>query len=251
MRLIDVDLELIKEVYSRDGVVVVRNVVPKEVVEKALVESAKLSLLADHDNYDESIFWKKQSENIFLEKFEPVIDRSNVFFDLSRDRNVLKLVGLVLGDESPWLLKDKLIYKSPGQNGYPLHQDYNWWHQYTASEICTVVIPLEKSNLRNGGIEFYTGCHKEIYLPNGENRALEDHEIRGLEKKDSVIFDLDPGDVLVFHSLIPHFSGRNMSDCARTQFYPTYCSSRIGNVYESQLANHRKMTRRKNQNNIY
>lgn len=251
MRLINIDLESIKETYDRDGVVVVRNFFPEETVKKALTESKRLSLSADFNNFDESIFWKKQNESLFLEKFEPVIDRSSIFLNISRDEKLLRLVGLVLADDSPLLLKDKLIYKSPGQNGYPLHQDYNWWHQYPAGEICTVVIPLEKSNLSNGGIEFYKGCHKEIYLPSGENRGLEDHEIRGLEKKDSVVFDLNSGDVLVFHSLIPHFSGRNMSYSARTQFYPTYCSSRVGDVYESQLANHRKMTRRKNQKNIY
>jgi ectoine hydroxylase-related dioxygenase (phytanoyl-CoA dioxygenase family) len=251
MRLINIELEAIRDTYSRDGVVVVRDFFSEETIIDALIESQRLSSLAHCDSFDESIFWKKQGEIFFLEKFEPVIDRSSIFLNISRDQDLLRLVGLVLDDDSPLLLKDKLIYKSPGQNGYPLHQDYNWWHQYPADEICTVVVPLEKSNLSNGGIEFYAGCHKEIYLPHGENRGLENHEIRDLGNKDSVIYDLNPGDVLVFHSLIPHFSGRNMSCCGRTQFYPTYCSSRVGDVYESQLVNHRKMVRRNNQKNIY
>jgi len=237
--------------YKETGVAVARKVISLDLIETALDESRRLLTSCDPNVFDQGVYWKKQRDRVFLEKFEPVIDRSEIFNRLSEDIGIIALVGALLSDSFPKLLKDKLIYKAPGQDGYPLHQDYNWWHSYPAHEICTAVIPLEPSHGENGGIEFYLGCHDTVYLPEGENRPLNTHEKARLINKPSTIFDLNPGDVLIFHSLTPHFSGRNMSASGRTQFYPTYCSSRVGDVYQIQLQNHKYKSSEINESNIY
>ncbi len=237
--------------YNRNGVIVLRKFFLASIIQDALQEAKDLSRSLCAGCYDQSVFWKRQNGSTFLEKIEPVIDRSKIFRELSRHKDLLRLVGVFLADQSPCLLKDKLIFKYPGQNGYPLHQDYNWWHKYSANDICTAVIPLERATILNGGIEFYLGCHKKSYLPDGENRELMPSEVQDLATKEPVCFELDAGDILIFHSLTPHFSGRNMSYDNRTQFYPTFCSSSIGNEYEQQLHQHRILARAINQTNIY
>lgn len=241
----------LKDEYLSNGVVVARDILPDQLINEAGRLAKELFEKADHKKFEKSTFWKKQNDRYFLEKYEPIIDRSEVFQSLYRHESVISIVGALLNDKSPHLMKDKLIYKSPGQDGYPLHQDYNWWHAYPPNELCTAVIPLEASGQDNGGIEFFLGCHDEVFLPEGENRPFNHVEKSKLIDKDSIIYDLQPGDLLVFHSLTPHFSGRNMSSYSRTQFYPTYCSSRVGDVYQQQLDNHRTKSIAINATNIY
>ena len=238
--------------YTSQGVALAKNVIPTEIISKAKLEAIKLAKQAHPSTYNECVFWKKQGDTFFLEKYEPIINNSFVFNALWRYPSVLQIVSKILKDSTPNLLKDKLIYKAPGQNGYPLHQDYNWWHSYSKSDLCTVVIPLDRSNEENGGIEFFLGCHDECFLPKGENRALNSEERKKLAHKTSIIFDLNPGDLLIFHSLTPHFSSRNMSNKHRTQFYPTFCNSKVGqDAYTNQLKTHRRKLTAINNTNIY
>lgn len=245
-------LEEYKCEYDRSGVVVIRELVPMNLLYEAAYEIEKLhkEAFAYPDNRD--IYWRVQRDKKFLEKYEPVICYSSALKRISSNQDITKIIKCLLNDpDLPFLLKDKFIYKAPGQDGYPLHQDYNWWHNYPANDICTAVIPFDGIDDNNGGIEFYLGCHKDCFLPQGENRPLSDEETSRLNNFESVVFEMNPGDILVFHSLTPHHSCRNMSGNWRRQFYPTYCSSRVGDVYNKQLQIQFENEKRRNKSNEY
>jgi ectoine hydroxylase-related dioxygenase (phytanoyl-CoA dioxygenase family) len=242
----------IKDKYDRDGVVVVSDIIPLDLVLRAIEESNKLYRIAGLEPNVKEVFWRLQGSKKYLEKFEQVIYRSTSFSEIAYYPKLMELIKVLLNDSGqPSLFKDKLIYKAPGQDGYPLHQDFNWWHGYSAEDICTAVIPFDDISERNGGIEFFLGCHKECFLPEGENRALSEEEEKKLDEYESIIISMKPGDVLIFHSLAPHFSSRNMSDTWRRQLYPTYCSSKIGDVYTKQIETQRIKEKSRKDGNIY
>lgn len=246
------ELKKAKDYYDKNGVVIINDLLDSSLVEEAIIEAQRIFEKANSDIIRDNEFWRLQNDKLYFEKFEPVIKKSGVFEKLIFNQDVLSIVGLLLNDSKmPFLFKDKLIFKAPGQDGYPLHQDFNWWHDYQPDDVCTVVIPLDPISDRNGGIEFYLGCHRECYLPEGQNRALNEEEEPRLDDYESVIYNMNPGDILIFHSLTPHFSSRNMSKIWRRQLYPTYCSSRIGNVYEKQIATLRMREKARHGNNIY
>ena len=80
---------------------------------------------------------------------------------------------------------------------------------------------------------------------------MTDEEEAKLDDYESVIISMKPGDMLVFHSLTPHCSSRNMSNIWRRQLYPTYCSSRVGDVYTRQLEIQRGNEKLRQGGNIY
>ncbi len=251
MSTADSDFESLKS-YFEYGVTISKGLLPKNLVNEAAELSNKLIEQAKFDPDSENAFWRIQGQAKYLEKIEPVVDLSEVLKSIIFHPRIIDLASSVLRDEKePYLFKDKLIFKAPGQDGYPLHQDFNWWHSYPADAICTVVIPLDKVNEMNGGIEFFLGCHSDPFLPKGENRELNSDEEQLVDGFDSKIFALEPGDVLVFHSLTPHCSYRNMSNAWRRQLYPTYNNSSIGDRYSEQLRIQRRNEYLRHTNNEY
>ncbi len=86
--------------------------------------------------------------------------------------------------------------------------------------------------MQNGAIEFFKGCHDKSLLSQETKHTLSSKE---LENIDSELVELKGGDVIVFHSLTPHSSSRNMSNRSRKHFYCSYSTSKIQNVYDIQI----------------
>jgi 2-aminoethylphosphonate dioxygenase len=184
--------------------------------------------------------FRKERGHWWLEKFDPVTDVSPVFDGLAQDERVLDVAHRALAtNKDIGLVKDKLIFKHAGQNGYPVHQDYSWWHAYGADDICTIVVAIDEATEDNGAIEFVAGCHHRPLLSDGY-RALSEQELAVLDGHESEVVELAPGDLLVFHSLTPHWSGPNLSIGTRRLFYPTY----VAGAKEGAHAQHAERQRR-------
>ena len=82
-------------------------------------------------------------------KFDPLVDISPLFAQLSRDPRILAPLSTIYGGRDPVLFKDKLIYKPPGTHGSGLHQDYTWWQGFPTSMI-TVTIAIDGGTRENG-----------------------------------------------------------------------------------------------------
>jgi ectoine hydroxylase-related dioxygenase (phytanoyl-CoA dioxygenase family) len=185
-------------------------------------------------------FRKRADGSSSVEKLDPVVDISPVFAALAQDHRLIEAVRSVLLDPNPVLLKDKVILKPPGQDGYPLHQDYNWWHRYPPDALCTAVVAIDQADARSGAIEFFQRRHQRPLLEDGAYRSLSAREAADLDDASSEIVELAPGDIVIFHSLTPHCSSRNLSDAPRRAFYPTYARNDGEDVYEEHARRHRR-----------
>lgn len=169
------------------------------------------------------------------EKIDPVIDISPLFSKLIEDERLLGVLRAIFADE-PLLFKDKLIYKLPGMNGYGMHQDWAWgWqHLAPADELLSVSFQIDGADAENGCIELFEGYHHALLTPPGEERNL-------TEKEQNSHIDLArgekmvtlPGDLLIFHSLTPHQSGKNTADYPRRSLYLTYNAKQSGNLRDA------------------
>lgn len=168
------------------------------------------------------------------ERIDPVIDVSPLFAALAADQRVLAAAQALLGDE-PRLFKDKLILKAPGVDGYQMHQDWAWgWQDLCpADQILSVSIQLDGAGPDNGGIELYPGAHHELLTPPGLATNFRPEEVARIDLDSGVVPDTQPGDVLLFHSLTPHRSGRNTSPRWRKSLYLTFNAARAGNLREA------------------
>ena len=73
----------IKDKYDRDGVVVVSDIIPLDLVLRAIEESNKLYRIAGLEPNVKEVFWRLQGSKKYLEKFEQVIYRSTSFSEIA------------------------------------------------------------------------------------------------------------------------------------------------------------------------
>lgn len=227
--------------YKAKGYVRIQGLFSEADVSEWRAEADRLLNLSDviHEFNWRTVF-RKELGHWWLEKFDPVTDISPLFAALAFDDRVIGVARRALAtDDEVRLVKDKLIFKHPGQGGYPPHQDYSWWHAYEPDAICTVAIALDQATEDNGAIEFVEGAHRRPIIRDGY-RALNDYELASLETYPSEVVLLEPGDMVLFHSLTPHWSGRNFSEASRRLFYPTYIAGADENAHRDHAHRQRR-----------
>ena len=88
-----------------------------------------------------------------------MIDLSDACAGVARDPALLALVADAYG-EPGCLFKDKLIFKSPGTQGYKLHQDYIAWPSFPTS-FMTVIVAIDRADAQSGATEVFPGYHQQ------------------------------------------------------------------------------------------
>lgn len=170
--------------------------------------------------------------NKVLERLDWVIPESDVFTALAQDPRITEPVARLIGGDIV-LFKDKLIVRPPGTHGYGLHQDFPYWEAsgIPADELLTVCIALDETDRDNGTLGLYRGYHdRRLPAPAGEPLDADPASVDGCCEE---VFALQPGDMVLFHSLVPHRSGANTSLRQRRMLYFTYTHARHGaDVYQ-------------------
>lgn len=174
-----------------------------------------------------------------LDRFDPIVDISTVFAEVARAKRLMQPIASLFGAEAR-LFKDKLIYKRPGTHGYDVHQDYTYWHELNCPPdgLLSALVAIDASHAGNGVMEIYPGLHRELFggrqRPQGvfdpKQGLVSERDLAGITP---LAMPLEPGDVLLFHSLAPHRSGVNRSETARRSLFLTYSDSRYGDLYEA------------------
>ena len=223
-----------REQYWKDGYTVLRGVYTRDEIEAYRAECERLWNLdgLDDDLNLRTEFRRGPDGRYVFDRLDPVLDISPALMGAATHPALTSALGTVL-DGSAELLKCKLIRKEPGVNGYAAHQDFLYWKWLDESpdKLYTVVINLYPSDARSGGIGFYRGSHQEL-LPGPADNPEGDFDPAQLDPSTIEIPSLDAGDVLVFHSLAPHFSGPNDSEHPRTVLLPSYCVTDEVGLYQ-------------------
>jgi hypothetical protein len=141
-----------------------------------------------------------------------------VFANLRRDQGLLRALSQ-LGLDAPKCLVDQVNFKLPRHGtGFPFHQDAHFVVGATQGRLerhggLNLVIALDEAEASNGGFEVLGRTHtsglKEFpYDPSSMNEGVFDETHRTLVA-------MQPGDAVLFHPLLAHGSGRNLSDRPR------------------------------------
>jgi ectoine hydroxylase-related dioxygenase (phytanoyl-CoA dioxygenase family) len=208
--------------YQANGFVIVRQVFSIDEMAALSEEANRLFEkrdLIDVDNL--RCRWQNHVETneCRFDCFDPIIDLSDTFARAARDERLFEIVSCLYG-EAACLFKDKLIYKPPGATGYGLHQDYISWPSFPKSFV-TLLLPIDPANDANGATEIFPGSHRKGYLSalDGDYHELPLSEV---DETKGVRLNLEPGDVAVFHGMLPHRSAANRSQTWRRQLYLSY-----------------------------
>jgi len=126
------------------------------------------------------------------------------------------LVAEMLG-EHVFLYKEKINYKYPGGAGYAAHQDAPAYKQI--DNHLTALVAIEPATLANGCLEFAAGRHQEGLIGLTGEGIISSVAEANLEFS---ACEMQPGDVIIFSSYIPHRSRPNLSPQRRALLYLTY-----------------------------
>lgn len=118
-----------------------------------------------------------------------------------------------------------IMTKHPGFSSLTMwHQDNRYW-SFDREELTSVWLALGQEESENGALIVIPGSHAETIDRGRLDRDLflrpELAENKTLIER-AVVVDLDPGDVLFFHSRLFHAAGRNQTDVVKLSLVFTY-----------------------------
>lgn len=170
------------------------------------------------------------SAGAVFDRLDPVLDASPVFSALAADPRMAGAASRLLGEPAA-VFRCKLIVKRPGTHGYDLHQDFPYWEHLgiPARELLTIMVAVDPAGAESGALQVFPGLHRDKLPPHpGEPRDVDPGAVAGLSPASP---PLEAGDLLLFHSLMPHQSAPNRSEAPRRVLLPSYAPSRYAGLY--------------------
>jgi phytanoyl-CoA hydroxylase len=145
------------------------------------------------------------------------LHRRDILFREWMEEPVLRPLLAALLGEMPVLVTahhNSLMTKMPGSSTETRwHRDRRYWH-YADGRLLSVWLALGEENEHNGVLEFIPGSHRVEFPP----EAFDEREYFREDRKENrpwidrkVRFNLDKGDLLLFHCELLHRAGSNRS----------------------------------------
>ena len=141
-----------------------------------------------------------------------------VFADLRRDRGLLQALA-ELGLDAPKCLVDQVNFKLPRLGtGFPFHQDAHFVVGATQGRLerhggLNLVIALDPADAENGGFQVLGRTHLKGLIDFPYDHTSMNEGV--FDETHRVLVSMQPGDAVLFHPLLAHGSGPNLSDRPR------------------------------------
>lgn len=220
-----VDSDIVSE-FLENGACVVRNVVAPERIER--MRAAVDRVLANPGPaameytpkgaggryYGDFFLWRRDPDFDAFMRSEPLVQLASAFMRASQVR----------------FFYDQLLVKEPGTAEHtPLHQDLPYW-PLRGDKIISLWAAFDPVTEDAGAVQYIKGSHRwgKFYAPAtfGANSNFDDiYRKGGLEPmpdpqrliagNEMLRWDLAPGDVVLHHSLVLHYSPGNLSASQR------------------------------------
>ena len=225
-----------KESYDREGFLAVERVLSEE----ELLEIRKRinDLISNPDNPPEGVGIGREGNTVadkdsddaknddirgasFLVRFVPF------FQDIARTPNLLSLARGLLGPRVK-VFRDQALFKPPGGQAKPPHQDQSYFRVQPSNDLTTAWIALDDSTIENGCMCYVPGSHKHGIFPVRQDPDRPVHHI-----PDTGDITLPPptpvpmpaGSVIFHHGCTLHHSEENKSDRWRKAIIFHYATS--------------------------
>ena len=230
----DATLDRATEEFRQQGFTALPRIFSRETIARALEDVERILASDIVGSWNARFHYWKGAERI-PERIEPIVDLSDSIAGMCRDRNLTAVLTEILGDP-PILLKDRVILRPPGTDGYHVHQDYVFYPFCNPNRMVSVAIALDPTTPENGALRFYPDRYCRSYT-RWQPRFFSEAETASLREAGPAIEILQtPGEVILFHSLTPHESGENQTTGFRRLILLAYNALSEGDFY----ARHRK-----------
>lgn len=214
-----------KETFDRDGYLIVRNLLSAEETDLLYRLSTDESVTGNAYDFNDQL-GRKTRLTLW---FTPGDDTFGLMSRSERMvRGVEKLLGASAGEVCHF--HSKIMQKQPRTGGaWEWHQDYGYWYKngfLYPEALISVMVALTEANIANGCLQVLKGSHKMQRIEHlfaGEQQGADPVFVEEAMKRCELVYvELQPGDVLFFHSNILHSSSANTSDQSRWSIISAY-----------------------------
>jgi ectoine hydroxylase-related dioxygenase (phytanoyl-CoA dioxygenase family) len=222
--------------YKNEGFVVIKNFFSK----KKIIVAKKNILKLSKKSQSKLLFYEKNKKD--LRRIENVVSFSVHAKKIIADKKLTRIIKSILGKNT--LFKDKLNFKYPKANGFEPHVDghFLWksknsrikkgWKAYS-NQFINVVIPLEKTNKKNGCLELAEIKDTKKNLGNSWEEITKKTlkftpkiKKKYIKKFNFIPVEINIGDILLFDWKVCHRSKKNHSENSRMIFYATFAKNK-------------------------
>lgn len=171
----------------------------------------------------EEEYLQKRSGAKTTRRLRQVYDREPLFATWMTDPEIRPVLQQLLGEEPRLLLAhhNSIMTKLPHVSSVTTwHQDIRYWH-FENDNLLSVWLSLGDEYLDNGLLEFIPGTHKMTFSTDqfDENAAFREDLLENQKViADRVHFNLDKGDVVLFHAKTLHYANKNESNEPKISF---------------------------------
>jgi len=213
-----------KAQYDQDGYLIVRNFLNPE-------EVSLLYGLATGDTVLRNNAFEFKDQNGKHTKltlwFTPGDDTFGLF---TRSERMVDAAQTLLGEGEVCHFHSKLMQKEPKTGGaWEWHQDYGYWYKngfLYPDAMFSIMTALTEATKQNGCLQVLKGSHKMGRFEHqfaGEQQGADMPFVEeALKMCERVYVELNPGDILFFHSNLLHMSEANLSDKPRWSLISAY-----------------------------
>jgi ectoine hydroxylase-related dioxygenase (phytanoyl-CoA dioxygenase family) len=212
--------------YNRNGFIIV----------KGMFDSEEIGLLrraAKEDRaLDQHAFGKGDGEGgtIRLSLWNHPGD--TIYGMFARCESIVDSAETILGGEV-YHYHSKMIMKDAKIGGaWAWHQDYGYWYQNGVlfPDLTSASIAVDAATRENGCMQVLKGSHlmgRVDHILTGDQAGADLERVHEAQKRLETIYcEMDPGDVLFFHSNLLHRSDQNRSDNPRWSMICCYNAAR-------------------------
>jgi ectoine hydroxylase-related dioxygenase (phytanoyl-CoA dioxygenase family) len=159
----------------------------------------------------------------FLVRFMPF------FRDIARRANLLTCARGLLGPRVK-VFRDQALFKPPGGQAKPPHQDQSYFRVQPADDLVTAWIALDDATLNNGCMHYVPGSHTHGVFPVGKDPDRPVHHVPEIGHLDLDLAEAVPcpapaGSVIFHHGCTLHHSTENRSQTWRKALIFHYATS--------------------------
>lgn len=210
--------------FERDGFILLRGIVDEAQCETIL--SAAKEEIGKREEPIETEGEYVDTNNPTLRRLRQVYDRRAEFRDWMTDKKIRPMLAQVLKDTPVLTLAhhNSIMTKMPSRSTETCwHQDRRYWN-FENDNLVSVWLALGDETMENGVLEFIPGSHKLDFKP--EQFDAKTCFVTGLPENDAIIakkvhFDLQEGDVILFHCRTLHHAYDNKTEIPKIAFVYT------------------------------
>ena len=165
-------------------------------------------------------------KRITVRRLRQVYHRDIVFKQWMEDESLRPVLKQILG-ESPTITiahHNSIMTKMPhSSTATSWHQDFRYWN-FENDNLVSVWLALDSEHDKNGVLEFIPGSHKMAFEASQFDEKeyfSEDHSLNTTLIASKVSYDLEKGDVVLFHCKLLHRANRNATDKPKISFVYT------------------------------